>query len=468
MVRVPYEVKVANKNNQMVERLLLAHMLTYFPAVKAVAESGVTADDFYEINYRLLARIILDYYEETGEHADFAVTAKKAQEQGIWDRIGGQALFADVLAPAQPELGELSVATLGYHIKALREYSNRRKLYEAGYKIASAAFDISKTLPEMLDTFERLWLQTIERISKTTQTTITFPEAVKTSMERIEWARAQDSDSFLGYKSGYSDFDEIVGAFAPGTLNILAARPSMGKSALALNFIFRGEASDPQLPVLLFSLEMNIESIVHRFLSMATKISLMKIRRAILNDTELSLLWTMARSLENMNLIVEDSSDLTTMKFRSLCRRYKQQHKGIGLIVVDYLQLLTTGKDYHGNRVNEVSEISKELKAAAVELDCPVIALSQLSRETEKRNDKKPKMSDLRDSGSIEQDADTVTLLYREDYYNDEDKSKKKKDTVLDLLDDVAELNVAKNRNGPVGICKLLFHREYTSFEAMN
>ena len=379
--------------------------------------------------------------------------------------MGGQPFFAEVLAPYQGDLLEYGIISTQQHIRILKESSNRRRIYNAASKIAASAYRADKNLHEIVEYFDRITFDTIEKVTNTTIKNNAFPVVVENAMKRVEWAWGQDSDWFAGFKSGYSDLDEIIGAFAPGTLNILAARPSMGKSALALNFIWRGVASNPDLPVVLFSLEMTVEQIIHRFLSMATKISLLKIRRAIMNASELSLLWTMSKSIGEMKIIVEDEPDLTTTKFRSLCRRYKRKHGGIALIIVDYLQLLATEKDYHGNRVNEVSEISKELKAAAVELDCPVLALSQLSRETEKRNEKKPKLSDLRDSGSIEQDADTVTLLYREDYYADE---KPKKDSILNELDDVAELNVAKNRNGPIGKCRLLFHREFTSFEAMN
>ena len=214
--------------------------------------------------------------------------------------------------------------------------------------------------------------------------------------------------------------------------------------------------------VLFFSLEMSTEQLNHRILSaqsleIGSGVKISDISSGTISDYDF---WTLERAVERLqgrNIFIYDSSELTAMEFRSKCRRFKTRHHDLSLIVVDYLQLMNLGKKSSDNRQYEVAEISRMMKSVAVELECPVIALSQLSRQTERRNEKKPQLSDLRDSGAIEQDADIVILLYREDYYGENENN--------DLTNSVADLRVAKNRNGSTGSCRLIFQREFTRFK---
>ncbi|MBQ7594677.1 MAG: DnaB-like helicase C-terminal domain-containing protein [Synergistaceae bacterium] len=264
-----------------------------------------------------------------------------------------------------------------------------------------------------------------------------------------------------GYMTRFTDLDRLISEFQPGSLNIIAARPSMGKTALALNIAQFGGNSEANNPVLFFSLEKSAEQLIHRMLSAQTLelsdgVEISAIASGTLSDDEAYALDRAAQTVQGRNIAINYSSELTAMDFRTKSRRFKTRHPDLALIVVDYLQLMSTGKKGNDTRQSEVAEISRVMKSVAVELECPVIALSQLSRETEKRTDKKPQLADLRDSGAIEQDADTVIMLYREDYYTEHENN--------ELADGVADLRVAKNRNGKTGTCHLTFQRKFTRF----
>ena len=238
-------------------------------------------------------------------------------------------------------------------------------------------------------------------------------------------------------------------------------RPSMGKTALALNIAQFGGEEGVNHHVLFFSLEMSTEQLNHRILSaqtleIGTGVKISDIATGTMSDYDFFTLERAAERLQDRNIFIYDSSELTAMDFRTKCRRFKTRHPDLALIVVDYLQLMNAGRKGSENRQYEVAEISRVMKSVAVELSCPVIALSQLSRQTESRTDKKPQLSDLRDSGAIEQDADTVIMLFREDYYSDNENN--------DVMNSVADLRIAKNRNGTTGLVKLTFQREYTRF----
>ena len=460
-VKAMEDVITLGYSNELLERIVLAGVLGNKETFDECIKARITYEDFYDLPCAQTYQAIMECYEENGVPPDLLVVSEHLKKKGLWDRIGGQSWFAEVLGPL---MGEGLLGVNAYiHVRMLREYANRRKIHNAGLYLISISFDPTKRTDQIMELMEERVQKVCDKINFRRLEEGNISNLTKNAVEAIEWARAQDSDSFLGYKTGYPAFDDIVGAFAPGTLNIIAARPSMGKTALALNMIHRGIAADEKQPVIFFSLEMTPEQILHRFLAMSAKVEITRIRRATLTDSEMSLIYTMAHYLQDMKLIIEDTPDLSVSAFKNICKRYHRQHKGLALIMVDYLQLMRSDKDYHGNRTAEVSEISKALKAISVELKCPVVALSQLSRETEKRTDKKPKLSDLRDSGSIEQDADTVSLLYRENYYEEFDPKK-----VAEYVDDIAEINIAKNRNGPTGVCRLAFHREFTRFDILD
>ncbi|MBR6902205.1 MAG: DnaB-like helicase C-terminal domain-containing protein, partial [Synergistaceae bacterium] len=278
--------------------------------------------------------------------------------------------------------------------------------------------------------------------------------AVENAASKIQDTYKNGISKDAYFSTGFIDLDGILIGFQPGSLNIIAARPSMGKTALALNIAQFG--GDMEAPVLIFSLEMTTEQLAFRMLAaqgvLESGPTLTQLQTGTMSDEEVSILQENMNYLAERKIFISDRSALSITDFRVECRRFKQEYKDLALIVVDYLQLMTSGKK--DNRQYEIAEISRALKSVAHELNCPVIALSQLSRETEKRVEKRPQLSDLRDSGSIEQDADVVLMLYREDYYSPEATD----------LDGVAEIKVAKNRNGMTGNCKLTFRREYSRF----
>ena len=258
-----------------------------------------------------------------------------------------------------------------------------------------------------------------------------------------------------GYPTGFTDLDEYTGGLQPGSLNIIAARPSMGKTALAMNIAQFG-GGEANAPVLIFSLEMPKEQIVQRMISAESGVDLSRLLRGLIDTGEFEKVLEASNLLAQRNVYINDSTALSAMEFMGRCRRFKNRHQDLALIVVDYMQLMSSGEKRTEGRQQEVSDISRMLKATAREMNCPVVALSQLSREAEKRTDKQPQPSDLRDSGAIEQDADTVMLMFREDYYS--------KNETNDLTDSAAEIRVAKNRNGSTGVLKLTFKREITRF----
>ena len=259
-----------------------------------------------------------------------------------------------------------------------------------------------------------------------------------------------NKDGSKGLNCGFIDLNKAINGLKKSDLIILAARPSMGKTALALNMAM---AAAKEAPVIFFSLEMSQQQLFERMLTAGSKVPISKIREGYLNDYDKNAIAQAAESLSNRKFFVDDTRAQTLMNIKAQALRVKHECKGLGLIVVDYIQLMQGSKEYRGNRVQEVSEISRGLKVLAGELDVPVLALSQLSRAVEMRADKRPQLSDLRESGSIEQDADIVMFLYREEYYDrDTDKH------------DIAEVNIAKNRNGKIATASLLFNADIQLF----
>ena len=276
------------------------------------------------------------------------------------------------------------------------------------------------------------------------------------TMKAIEDLYRSGGRKLTGYSTGFADVDRILAGLQPGSLNIIAARPSMGKTALAMNIAQFGGGAGNNPHVLVFSLEMSSSQLIHRMLVAQSGIKLSDISSGRLNDYDYLRLCEASETLTARNIFIHDTPRLSATDFTTTCRRFKTHHPDLALIVVDYLQLMHVDGRKGDNRQQETADISRALKGVAGELGCPVLALSQLSREVERRTERKPQLSDLRDSGAIEQDADTVMLLYREDYYDMEKQNASENSR--------AELRVAKNRTGRTGICHLTFRREYTRF----
>ncbi|MBQ9418963.1 MAG: replicative DNA helicase [Synergistaceae bacterium] len=404
-------------------------------------------DDFYDINNKIAYEILMEMYS-SDKPIDFVTFSEEMKAKGVYERLGGQPFLAELNS-------DIAVtANVMYHSSIVREHSVRRRLIEAGRQIISLAFQNDKTTTEIINDIEKLIFEAAQNRSSSDFRHVR--DIISPVFVNIE-ERYKQTDTFVaGYPSGFSDLDEYTGGFQPGSLNIIAARPSMGKTAFALNIAQFG-GGENNIPVLIFSLEMPAEQLVLRMLAAESRVNLSELHTGTFDTTAFGYAREACDALIKRDIYINDDSALTAMDFRTRCRRFKTKHPDLGLIIVDYLQLMSTGTvNINNGRQQEVAEISRMLKAVARELNCPVIALSQLSRAAEQRTEKKPQLSDLRDSGAIEQDADVVMLMFREDYYSDNEQN--------DLQDSKADIRVAKNRNGSTGVFHLTFKREITRF----
>ena len=409
-------------------------------------------DDFYDINNKIAYEILFDMYN-TNKPVDIVTFSTEAQRRGVFDRLGGQPFLAEIMSDFTPTLHA------SFHAEIVKNCAIRRNFYYAGEQITALAFNDKIEASDIVGEAEKIILES--SLEKNASTVANLNDLTSSALEQIQNIRAGLMRK-TGYKTNFTDLDKIV-SFQPGSLNIIAARPSMGKTALALNIAQFGGDKSANNPVLFFSLEMSAEQLINRMLAAESCVSLSQlVGDENLFDIDFESVRAAAESLQKRNnIFINDTSELNAVDFRAKCRRFKAKHQDLALVVVDYLQLMNSGKKNNENRNYEVSEISRIMKSVAVELNCPIIALSQLSRETEKRAEKKPQLSDLRDSGAIEQDADTVILLYREDYYaNDSGKKEKLYESQYSKVD----LRVAKNRNGKTGSCSLTFMRDCTKF----
>ena len=435
--------------NFQAERAVIGACLLSPDSIGIVSEI-LKPEDFYDFSSRTVYEICLSMYVED-KPIDLVTFQNEAMNRGVFERIGGQPFLAELVGD------EMQVSHAGYYAEIVKSTSFRRGMIEAGQKISSLGMDSSISSGELLSEAERIILEASSE--KENSGPVSVQTATRSALSKISELRSGERKN-VGFMTNFRDLDRIISGYQPGTLNIIAARPSMGKTALALNIAQFGYRDNAKTDVLFFSLEMSVEQLMHRMLSSQTLsfsegVGVSSIATGTLSDYEFYSVERAAQSLNQRNISISYSSELTAMDFRTKCRRFKTRHPDLSLIVVDYLQLMSSGRR-NDNRNNEVSEISRILKSVAVELECPVIALSQLSRETERRTEKKPQLSDLRDSGAIEQDADTVIMLYREDYYSETENN--------DLMDSKADLRIAKNRNGSTGTCHLTFQRKFTRF----
>lgn len=400
-------------------------------------------DDFYDMRHRKAFETIFDMAHKD-KPVDSLTFMEEAQKTGIFEELGGQPFLAELVDSVT------STANVEYHSHIVREKSVHRKLIQVGGDIIRLGYAEDKDLSEVLDEAERAVFEISQRGGEKIFKHI--GEVMGPTFSQIE-EKFHAGEPVTGIETGFVDFDKLTGGLQPGSLNIVAARPSMGKTALALN-IAQYAAMKKHAPVLVFSLEMGAEQLVQRMLGAESRINIHDLRTGTFHENAWTELARAAGELAEAPIFIDDSSVLNTMELRARCRRFKAQHKEVGLVVIDYLQLMSMPKRIESKQ-QEVAEISRALKAVARELEVPVMALSQLSRAVEQRNDKRPMLSDLRDSGAIEQDADVVMLLYRPGYYNAEDPEQ---------TDNAAEVILAKHRNGPTGTVHLVFLREYARF----
>ena len=348
-----------------------------------------------------------------------------------------------------------TASNIDFYIQAVEESAILRNLIETATEIASEGYRTDETVNEILDNSEKKILNIVKRRTSTEFRSI--KDVVSKVQEDLEMLSEQKGE-ITGLATGWYDFDRITTGLHENELIILAARPAVGKTAFALNIATHVATTQDKM-VVLFNLEMNAEQLAMRILSSLGQVDGFKLRTGNLLNQDWKRINEAATQLSSANLVIEDTAGITIGELRAKCRRLAASEKGLALIVVDYLQLLSGGKNYGSNRQQEVSDISRSLKTLALELGVPIIALSQLSRGVDQREDKRPVLSDLRDSGSIEQDADIVTFLYRDDYYSrGEDKEKS------DENNSIIEVNIAKHRSGPTAKIELLFKKNTSTF----
>lgn len=430
------------------EQAVLGAMLIDKEAI-AKATEVLSADDFYREAHRVIFSAMLELYNKN-EAVDMVTVTEILKRDNKLEDIGGIAYITSLANVV------LTAANVKYHADIVAEKSVLRQLVRVSTEIAAMGYEANDDVGTLLDTAESRILEISNRKKKADFTPIN--DILMDSVQSIE-SLLQNKGGLTGIPAGFADLDKLTSGLHPSDFIILAARPSMGKTALALNIVqnvalraHKAIGGEPR-SVAFFSLEMSKEQLVNRMLCAEAGIDSQRLRVGEMHDEDWTHLWDACDTMSRAKIYIDDTAGITAMEMRSRARRLKAEH-GLDLIVVDYLQLMQgSGKrNNSGDRQQEVSEISRSLKALARELDVPVLALSQLSRSVESRQVKRPMLSDLRESGSLEQDADIVAFLYREDYYNPDTENKH------------TELIIAKHRNGPVDTVNLFFQKQFTKF----
>ncbi|WP_294703458.1 replicative DNA helicase [uncultured Fusobacterium sp.] len=402
----------------------------------------LSPNDFYKNGHKLIYEAMRDIYN-TGTGIDPIVVVNKLKKNEKFDEIVGEELLYEIISDVP------TAANIIEYAKIVKEKSTLRKLGEVGTKIVELAYEGYEEVDTILDKAEGMIFKISENVDS--KDLVSLKDVIAQEFIRLEKVY-QNKGVATGISSGFSDFDQMTSGFHPSDLIILAARPAMGKTAFALNLALNA-AMKSNKGVLLFSLEMSSSQLLQRLLSIESGIGLQKIRNGFLDPDDWGKLGLASMKLSNSEINIADLPNVNVLEIRAIARRLKAAGK-LDMIVIDYLQLIKGNGGRNDNRQQEISEISRALKGIARELDIPIIALSQLSRATEQRADRRPMLSDLRESGAIEQDADMVMFLYRDDYYNEESEDK-----------GLTEVIIGKQRNGPVGTIKLRFFHEYTKFE---
>ena len=428
------------------EQSLLGALLLDNQAFDRVADL-VGAEDFYRDDHRRLWRHVCRLIE-ANRPADVVTVSESVEASEDKDKTGGAA-YLGALAQNTP-----SALNIRRYAELVRERSVQRRLAQVATEIAEAALSpAGREVGQMLDEAESKIFQIAESGARRDQGLLEIKPVLAKVFERIDHLYHRDNQSDVtGVPTGYTKLDAETSGLQGGDLIIIAGRPSMGKTALALN-IAEHVSVDNGLPVAIFSMEMSSTQLAQRMLGSIARVDQHKMRTGRLNDKEWGELSEAMGKLHETPIYIDEGGALTALEVRARARRLKRQYSKLGLIVIDYLQLMSSTAQGE-NRATEISEISRSLKAMAKELDVPVVALSQLNRALEQRPNKRPQMADLRESGAIEQDADLILAIYRDEVYNPETPEK-----------GIAEVNILKQRNGPIGTVKLTFLGQYTRFE---
>ena len=407
----------------------------------------LSAGDFYRFEHRTIYAAI-GALVNASKPADVITVFEQLQSLGKADECGGL-VYLNALAQSVP-----SAANLRRYAEIVRERAILRKLVEASDEIATSAFNPQgRAVSQILDEAEGKIFRIGEEGSRTRQGFQSIEALALALLDRVNELHENGAEDVTGVRTGFYDLDRMTAGLQPGDLVVLAARPSMGKTAFALN-IAEHVAVQEGLPAVVFSMEMGASQLALRMVGSLGRIDQTGLRTGRLRDDDWGRLAEAVDRLSKASIFIDETPALNPSELRARARRQARQCGKLGLIVVDYLQLMSGSSSSDENRATEIGEISRGLKALAKELQCPVIALSQLNRSVESRNDKRPMMSDLRESGAIEQDADVIMFIYRDDYYNKDSKEP-----------GVAEIIIAKQRNGPVGTTKLTFLKPLTRFD---
>jgi replicative DNA helicase len=413
------------------------------PQAIIVASEIVTGEDFFSKQYGILFDTMVEIHEES-KPVDLVTLQARLQEKDAPPEVKSLEFVKDLVSFVPTS------ANIKYYADIVAEKSTLRKLIRVNEEITNSCYLGKDDIETILEDTEKKVFEIVQK--RNTGEFTPIDKVVKEALNRIQEA-AKQKGTVTGIPSGFIDLDYKTAGFQPADFILIAARPSMGKTALVLN-IAQHVAFEQNKAVAIFSLEMSKQQLINRLFSLESKVNSQAIRTGTLNDMEWMDLISAAETVSNSNLVIDDTPGITIAELRSKCRKLKME-KNVSMILIDYLQLMT-GRGKSESRQQEISEISRSLKSLARELDVPVIALSQLSRAVEQRPDHRPILSDLRESGAIEQDADVVMFIYRDDYYNKETERK-----------GVAEIIIAKQRNGPIGEVELLWLPDYTRFVNM-
>ena len=422
------------------EKAVIGSMIMDADAIVAASEM-LTGDDFYQRQFGILFETMVELYNE-GKPVDVLTLQERLKMKDVPEEFASNEYISELV-------DSVPISTnIRQYAQTVADDAMLRRLIRVNEEIANACYQHKESVEEIMNTTEKRIFDVIQK--KSTDEYVPIQDVVLSVIDKIE-AAARHKGTVTGLATGFYDLDYKTSGLQPSDLILIAARPSMGKTAFVLN-LAQYMCVRNHVPTAIFSLEMSKDQLVNRILSMESKVDSQSMRTGTLQPADWEKLIESAGVISTAPLIIDDTPGISITELRSKCRKYKLEND-LGLVIIDYLQLMTGGSKKQESRQQEISEISRSLKALAREINAPVIALSQLSRACETRPDHRPMLSDLRESGAIEQDADVVMFLYRDDYYN-KDTDKK----------NISEVIIAKQRNGPIGTVELVWLPNYTKF----
>lgn len=422
------------------EKAVIGSMIMDADAIVAASEM-LTGDDFYQRQFGILFETMVELYNE-GKPVDVLTLQERLKMKDVPEEFARIEYISELV-------DSVPISTnIRQYAQTVADDAMLRRLIRVNEEIANACYQHKESVEEIMNTTEKRIFDVIQK--KSTDEYVPIQDVVLSVIDKIE-AAARHKGTVTGLATGFYDLDYKTSGLQPSDLILIAARPSMGKTAFVLN-LAQYMCVRNHVPTAIFSLEMSKDQLVNRILSMESKVDSQSMRTGTLQPADWEKLIESAGVISTAPLIIDDTPGISITELRSKCRKYKLEND-LGLVIIDYLQLMTGGSKKQESRQQEISEISRSLKALAREINAPVIALSQLSRACETRPDHRPMLSDLRESGAIEQDADVVMFLYRDDYYN-KDTDKK----------NISEVIIAKQRNGPIGTVELVWLPNYTKF----